>query len=127
MVLAAGGAAAPYAMLELWATIVGDLIEYQVGGVRYTSPVGRKHAPAAAQGNTALVPSPTEWRAAVHPTRFLMVESNDMDQYTTRTISSLLITCDGGANALGSDFDVWIHGIELTGPKGNLTIESFDH
>eukprot|EP00947_MAST-08B_sp_MAST-8B-sp1_P003947 g3947.t1 len=163
----------PYAMFELWSTvslyheatpqIVGDLIEFVTSSgagpsttspaaaaattaVRYTRPVGRKHAPVAAQGNTVvvvpnsesaaamfpyygaaeLVPDPARWQTMTLSTRFLQVESNDMDQYTTRSIRDLAVVCDATVAGDGTTpFDVFIYGIELVGPKGTKSVVAF--
>ena len=72
------GSAAPWVMLELWATlslyheatpqIVGDLIEFSHNRTVYTIPTGRKHSPDIAQGSSLLMlPSSPGAKSAVRP------------------------------------------------------------
>jgi hypothetical protein len=151
--IATNGSAAPWVMLELWAAlslyheatpqIVGDLIEVSHNRTVFTIPTGRKHSPDIAQGNSLLllpsspsakaqfpwfgsaqmVPEPSAWQELTTSTRFLQVESNVMDQYTTRWIHGLNISCDAALNADQTKaFDLLIYKIELIRPNGSSFI-----
>jgi hypothetical protein len=146
----------PWVMMELWAAlslyhedtpqIVGDIVEISNNRTVYTIETGRKHSPDIAQGNSllllpssdgtkrsfpwfgsaALVPQPAKWQEFTTSSRFLQVESNDMNEFTTRHIKLLSVTCDATVAAdLSKGFDAQIYKIELFGPRGQHVLEDF--